>query len=281
MVVPIENLHRLKYETVMKELMNKCDRRLFRILARTSRVLKHAGPIVSFTFDDIPVTASQGAGLLEAANARGAFYISGGLLGKPGPTGRYADRQEVLELHNRGHEIGCHTYSHTRAATSSKSDFAEQLDRNREFLAGITGGMPKSFAFPFGSVSTSAKYVARARYSSCRTTRQFFQTSVFDSAGLGAYPVYSNPEKLRICHEAIDKVAGQSSWLIFYTHDVKREPSAFGCQPWQLQHLIQRCQENCYIFATVVEVIERFSDPFQSSVNFFRSKRCSEVTFQS
>jgi peptidoglycan/xylan/chitin deacetylase (PgdA/CDA1 family) len=37
--------------------------------------------MVSFTFDDAPVSAAtRGAGMLEEYDARGTFYISGGLV---------------------------------------------------------------------------------------------------------------------------------------------------------------------------------------------------------
>ena len=69
-------------------------------------------PIVSFTFDDVPDTAlSAGAAILESCDARGTFYISGGLTGQ-----READRTLIsaegcAELLQRGHELGCHTFA--------------------------------------------------------------------------------------------------------------------------------------------------------------------------
>ena len=245
----------------MKELVNRFDRKLAKVLARAPRVLRTSGPIVSFTFDDIPATALHGADLLEAVGAKGTFYICAGLLGTTGMHGRHADRQEISELSARGHEIGCHTYSHVRAASCSKSGFAADLDRNRDFLTDLIGSAPKSFAFPFGSVSTSTKYVARERYSSCRTTQPLIQTGIFDAAGLGGVPVYSDPERLRVCDEEIEKAAAGKNWLIFYTHDLEQVPSAYGCQLDHLRHVIQRCREFAYNFLTVGEVLEKYSDP--------------------
>ena len=245
----------------MKELVHKFDRKLAKVIARAPRVLRTDGPIVSFTFDDIPATALRGADLLETVGARGTFYISAGLLGAEGMQGRHADRQELLDLCARGHEIGCHTYSHLRAASSSKSGFAADLDRNRNVLADLAGSAPKSFAFPFGSVSTSTKYAARARYSSCRTTQSFIQANVFDAAGLGGIPVYSDPQRLRVCDEVIEKAAAGKNWVIFYTHDVAQAPSAYGCRFDQLRHVMQRCKEFSYKFLTVADVIDKYSDP--------------------
>jgi peptidoglycan/xylan/chitin deacetylase (PgdA/CDA1 family) len=245
----------------MKEFVNRFDRKLAKVLARAPRVLRTDGPIVSFTFDDIPASALRGADLLETVGAWGTFYISAGLLGTAGMHGRHANQQEISELCARGHEIGCHTYSHVPAASCSKSGFTKELARNRDFLADLTGHTPKSFAFPFGSVSTSTKYVARAHYSSCRTTQSHTQASVFDAAALGGVPLYSDPERLRVCDEMIEKSAGGKNWLIFYTHDIEQVPSAFGCQLDHLRHVIQRCQELAYHFLTVGDVIEKYSHP--------------------
>ncbi len=245
----------------MKKLVTKFDGKLSRIVARAPRVLKTSGPIVSFSFDDIPASSMRGADLLESVGARGTFYIAAGLFGATGIQGRNADQQEVSELRARGHEIGCHTYSHARAASCSKATFAAELDRNRDFLADVVGVVPKSFAFPFGSVSTATKYAARARYQSCRTTGSFVQKEEFDAAGLGGFPVYADPGHLRACDEVIEENAGKNVWVLFYTHDVQNVPSPYGCQPEQLQRLITRCKELSYTFLTVGDVIEKYSDP--------------------
>ena len=43
--------------------------------------LSGTGPMVSFTFDDVPKSAATiGAPLLEQYDARGTFYVAGGLL---------------------------------------------------------------------------------------------------------------------------------------------------------------------------------------------------------
>ncbi len=76
-------------------------------------------PIVSFTFDDIPKSAATtGARLLEDHDARGTFYVSGGLVGTASSDWAAADAQDIVELHRHGHEIGCHTFSHGGPAIS-------------------------------------------------------------------------------------------------------------------------------------------------------------------
>src|SRR4051794_2067392 len=75
--------------------------------------LRNKTPMVSFTFDDIPKSAATtGAAILEDHGARGTFYVSGGLVGTKSPDWTVAEPEDVVALHRRGHEIGCHTFSH-------------------------------------------------------------------------------------------------------------------------------------------------------------------------
>src|SRR3954466_1234050 len=78
--------------------------------------LRNDTPMVSFTFDDIPRSAAtMGAKLLEAHEARGTFYVSGGLVGTKSADWTVVAAEDVVDLHRNGHEIGCHTLSHKRA----------------------------------------------------------------------------------------------------------------------------------------------------------------------
>ncbi len=78
--------------------------------------LRNAAPMVSFTFDDLSKSAvTSGADMLEAHGARGTFYVSGGLVGVDTANWPSGNNDDVLSLHRRGHEIGCHTFSQQRA----------------------------------------------------------------------------------------------------------------------------------------------------------------------
>lgn len=96
--------------------------------------LGNTTPMVSFTFDDIPKSAATtGADLLEQYRAHGTFYIAGGLVDRPSPYWLPASDGDLVALHRGGHELACHTFSHTRAC---------DLDAGRNWRrhAGICGG---------------------------------------------------------------------------------------------------------------------------------------------
>ena|ERR1700738_3477530 len=95
------------------EAKAKVSHRLAMYLRVDSFRLLNKTPMVSFTFDDIPKSAATtGARLLDEHGARGTFYVSGGVVGSSSPNWEMTDADNILALHARGHEIGCHTFSH-------------------------------------------------------------------------------------------------------------------------------------------------------------------------
>ena len=133
--------------------------------------LRNRTPMVSFTFDDLPKSAvTMGAGLLEAHEARGTFYVSGGLVGVKTPDWAAGDANDVLSLHRRGHEIGCHTFSHQRACDLDEAAMTKEIARNRDYFRALDPAMRiDSFAYPFGYGSFARKYQLRSEFETCRS----------------------------------------------------------------------------------------------------------------
>src|SRR5688572_9165150 len=81
-------------------------------LSTTNRRLPSGG-FVSFTFDDFPTSAArEGTSLVESVGARATFYASMSIT-KPDDVARVAER---------GHEVGCHTYSHLDCFRASDAE---------------------------------------------------------------------------------------------------------------------------------------------------------------
>src|SRR6266481_6640861 len=79
-------------------------------------------PIVSMTFDDVPLSAYQyGLPILQERNVKATFYIA---LKIATDDGAFLGPTEVQELHECGHEIGCHTFSHYRLSTGDANGLA-------------------------------------------------------------------------------------------------------------------------------------------------------------
>jgi peptidoglycan/xylan/chitin deacetylase (PgdA/CDA1 family) len=123
-------------------LRTRLSHRLARLVPASPVNLSLETPLVSFTFDDAPVCAcTVGADLLEAYDAKGTFYIAGGLLGEHTPHWRVADDALIAALHGRGHEIGDHTYSHVFVPNFSGEALEAEADRNRQRLRAIVPGL--------------------------------------------------------------------------------------------------------------------------------------------
>src|SRR5262249_31621054 len=93
-------------------------------------------PTATITFDDYPKsTPTTGGRSLAEAGVRGTYFVSGTYCGKEINGLRYYDLDDLIAVHHRGHEIGCHTFDHAWISQLSGADIEETLARNREFVS--------------------------------------------------------------------------------------------------------------------------------------------------
>ena len=57
-------------------------------------------------------------------------------------------------------------------------------------------------------------------------------------ARLRAVRLYDDVITMNQVSELIQKTNGENAWLIFYTHDVDKAPSRFGCTPKLLEYTV-------------------------------------------
>src|SRR5690625_1452536 len=105
--------------------------------------MKHK-PMVSVTFDDGYYTqASIGARILGENGIRGTFFITSWQDGSrdvdgpetPAANDRMTERQ-IRELADQGHEVGCHSTTHTREPDPEV--FRQEWLTSKKYLEGIT-----------------------------------------------------------------------------------------------------------------------------------------------
>lgn len=190
-------------------------------------------PTVSLTFDDFPKNAAAvAAPLLEDAGVRGTFFASVGLADRDADVGRIASREDIVRLRSRGHEIGCHSFSHVSAEDVGAAVYERDLRSNGEALSELLpGDRIDSFAYPYGKVTPGAKAAASAMYSCCRSIRPGIEGRTIDLGLLHGNMLYSEGVAFSTIRELIRRCAGEGGWLIFFTHDVSPEPTPFGCTP--------------------------------------------------
>jgi peptidoglycan/xylan/chitin deacetylase (PgdA/CDA1 family) len=195
--------------------------------------LRNAKPMVTFSFDDLPKSAATlGADILESYGARGTFYVSGGLVGIDAPDWTTGSADDVVSLYRRGHEIGCHTFSHRRACDLDETSLAEEITRNRTYLHSLDPTMTvDTFAYPFGYGSYARKYQLKSEFRTCRSIVPGVNSGEVDLQFLRAIPLIDRQTSRDQIDQAFSEVAGTNGWLIFYSHDVADPPSLYGCSP--------------------------------------------------
>jgi peptidoglycan/xylan/chitin deacetylase (PgdA/CDA1 family) len=203
--------------------------------------LRNAAPMVSFTFDDLPKSAvTTGADLLEAHGARGTFYVSGGLVSVGTEDWAAGDADDVVALHRRGHEIGCHTYSHQRACDLDEASLADEIARNRDYFRALDPSIEiDTFAYPFGYGSFARKSQLRDQFQTCRAIVTGVNAGCVDLQFLRAMPLIDGQIDRDGIERAFDDAQTNNGWLIFYGHDVTDRPSPYGCSPALLNHALE------------------------------------------
>jgi len=203
--------------------------------------MRNAAPMVSFTFDDLPKSAvTTGADLLEAHGARGTFYVSGGLVGVATPHWEAGDASDVLSLYRRGHEIGCHTFSHQRACNLDVASLAKEIMRNRSYFRALDPSIEtQTFAYPYGYGSFGRKHQLKDQFQTCRGIVPGVNSGDVDLQFLRAMPLIDRQMDRVGIERAFDEAETNNGWLIFYGHDVTERPSPWGCSPALLDHALE------------------------------------------
>ena len=112
------------------------------------------------TFDDGGRSAPEIAGALQALGWRGHFFVTTGMIGRPG----FVGADEIRELRDRGHLVGSHSHSHpTLMGKLEPDEIEDEWRRSMEVLGGILGEAPSHASVPGGFLA--------AGYRACRARR--------------------------------------------------------------------------------------------------------------
>lgn len=217
-------------------------------------------PIVSFTFDDVPLSAREnGAAVLERHGVRGTFFAAGGIAGGDHDGQRMLDADDYRDLVSRGHEIGHHTFSH-RTPWTLGLGYAGDLVRNDIFLAPIVGSAPRNFAFPYGRSSPRARSLVGRRFRSSRGVESGINRQASDLDLLRAVGIEGHM-RLEQLTPWIDDLVRASGWLVFLTHDVQDHPSPYGTTPDILDALVTQSLSIGAEVLTVDAALDRLGVP--------------------
>jgi peptidoglycan/xylan/chitin deacetylase (PgdA/CDA1 family) len=204
-------------------------------------------PLVSFTFDDAPVSAYEtGAALLQAHGARGTFYVSLGLLGAQSELGPIGTAEHMRHAYNVGHEIGCHTFDHLDAWACSRFEYIHSVQRNKDALAMLLPqARMRSFAYPKSGAHLAVKPQLQQRFDCCRGGGQDINSGRVDLNRLNAVFI---DKRARMSSEAlrllVQRNAQRRGWLIFAAHDISDDGGDFSCSPGLFGELLQAAMDS-------------------------------------
>lgn len=240
-----------------RSLRGKIRRRVARLVHRRPLQVDPGRPMISFSFDDAPLTAAlTGAKVLESRGLRGTFYVSAGLAGTDAPMGVCAGPEDYRRLAEAGHEIACHTYSHIDCGRASAHDAESEADRNAQVLAAWGAPKLESFAYPYGDVSIGPKGVLAQRFS---TLRGLHHGLIEKGVDLNQAPAVGiegeNGEDA--ARRWMGQAQARKAWLILYTHDVAPDRSPWGCTPDAFARLIDEALSGGFEVGTVGQIARK------------------------
>ena len=192
---------------------------------------------VSICFDDFPRSAARlGAEVVEAQGARATYYVAMGLIGGEDSF----TRDDLLRLSARGHEVGCHSYSHLDLLTARTRTIETDLALNAAAWASLAPGKPlRHFAYPYGRLRPSQKARLGQRFLSMRSIFPGLHRDRVDLNLLHGNKLYSEGGHVDRALRLIDQLAGGGGWLILFTHDVSDHPTRFGVTPRDLERVLR------------------------------------------
>jgi peptidoglycan/xylan/chitin deacetylase (PgdA/CDA1 family) len=240
-------------------LRARVGNRLARHLCAAPFQLPGTSPMVSFTFDDVPKSAATvGAPILEEYNARGTFYVAGGLLDQWSGHWIGASADEIADLHRRGHELACHTFSHRRATDLDAAAMTSEMEKNRRYFLKLDPSIRmENFAYPYGLGSLARKRQLSKVFRSSRGILPGVNSGTVDLHYLRAMPLIDLHVDPHGIDRAFDEAIVKNGWLIFYSHDVETVPSPYGCSPSLLRHALATASRRKVPVLSVADALRR------------------------
>jgi peptidoglycan/xylan/chitin deacetylase (PgdA/CDA1 family) len=257
--VALSPSNRFVETTPYQKLVGKGSRFLARNFATKKLPMRNTRPMLSFTFDDVPVTACDvGTRILEERGARGTFYIAGAGCGKTSPVGLLASIEQIRAVWSRGHEIGCQTYRHSAVSRLCRSELETEYFRNQSALRMIDDKIAvRNFAYPYGDLAFGARRYLEMQYDSCRSVDHGINQRIADLGSLKAYALESASIDRKKIAALIAETIRTNGWLIFVCHDVTDQPSKYGVQPELLNFAVEVAQRSGCQLVTVDEALRQ------------------------
>lgn len=241
-------------------IAGKAARLRARFGGRRMRTVRPERGLVSISFDDFPKSAAEiGAAEVERVGARATYYACGGFAGRENHHGAMFDGGDLRRLIASGHEIGGHTHDHVDCARAAASDVLANVEKNADALRALGCDQKlRSFAFPYGEAAPGVKTALQDRFANLRGVRPGMLSGRADFNMLPAHSLDGGEAGLARVLAALDEAAKSRAWLILFTHDVREDPTPWGCTPAMLRRALETAKGLGLEFATVGDAADRF-----------------------
>ncbi|ORA26989.1 polysaccharide deacetylase family protein [Mycobacterium aquaticum] len=197
-------------------------------------------PVASITFDDFPRSAwIEGSRVLQRHNARATYYTAGRFCGQFEDGLEYYTTEDLRQIHDTGHEIGCHTYSHRYGTDVDSAALHADSNHNQAFINEVLGDYRlTSFAYPYGDASPRTKLLFSRRFATTRGIRPGVNAGLVDLAQLKAIGVEYRSWDRAAIESAVAQAVRRIGWIVFFTHDVSDSPTPYGATPDMLDYAL-------------------------------------------
>ena len=240
-----------------KSFRKRITRRLTPFQARRMAQYKLDRPIVSFTFDDCPLSAiDNGVSKLDELGWKSTIYIASALLGTTNHHGLQMSETDVVAAHNAGHEIGEHSHSHIDVSEMSFERAVSDIRKNRNALHEM--GLPpaSTFAYPFGQTTREVKSRLGPDYTGLRGITPGPMIGKADLNQIRSTPLFTGKPFNDLLRQ-IEDLSGTNSWLTIFTHDIENRPTQWGCTPTEMEAIIAAVKASGAQVLTVADAIAK------------------------
>jgi peptidoglycan/xylan/chitin deacetylase (PgdA/CDA1 family) len=133
-----------------------------------------AGKNVCITFDDgCETDLIAAAPILREFAFNATFYLTAGLLGKPG----YLNPSQVRELDAQGFQIGCHSMTHPYLDDLAEPELKREIVESKVSIETILGHSIEHFSCPGGRYDEQTLEMARQAGFTTVTNSRFYANS--------------------------------------------------------------------------------------------------------
>jgi len=232
---------------MVKGLFSRAAGKVRRTLAETCRrrelLVRTPMPLVSFSFDDAPQSAFEVGGriLREHGDAKGTYYVAMGLLGSDTEIGRMGGAEHLVRAVEGGHELGCHTFHHYDAWSTSRTSYLSSIEENQRAAdASVPGYSFRTFAYPKNGATVWVKSALARRFVCCRGGGQSPNVGSIDLNLVKAcFLDRRTGIDLDAVRALIDRNTEARGWLVFVAHDVSEGSGPFSCSTGLLEKVVR------------------------------------------